>query len=488
MLMCSRQCGKTEFAVRFLAMVANQTANVACLYLALVRSQARTVWRRKWIPLLRKLRLYEFCYINETDMLTIFPNGSIVAFGGTDDARHVATLLGDSMAGGLAIIDECQSQPQLMEELVTNVLEPMLSQTTIDKPKPGRIVLSGTIPTIPAGYFWDLWAKGLVENKIANDNGDSWGRYNWSRFENPFLTNPEVALQKTLKRWNKDVDDPQIQRDWFGRWVFDVNDTALRYDIRRNSYTAENSGWVSLVNLQPGELRAVAAQPGIDRFAIGLDPAATADRFAIVMWGWSSSERKGLHQIAEWVTDRGANALESQYIAVILELKERYGLITRFPCRVIRDAGSAKTTNDTLYRNHGILIEAANKGSGSLYGRVARFNDLLGTHQAYVIQGSELEADCRLARWDKKERAVGRYKWDRLHHPDVLDAATYAVEPYCELAGFPMIGPKMNTEQEAMAREEAEATAKMFQEALNKQPEQQTMVSSQLWNSRGNAF
>jgi hypothetical protein len=469
LLMCSRQCGKTEVAMGLLLLTAMRTANVSCLYLALVGPQAKKAYKRKWLPLLRRLGVP--CESNTTDMSTTFPNSSVVVFGGVDDARHVASLLGDSMASGIAIVDESQSQPAVIRDLVVDVLGPMLAQTSVGKPVRGRLVISGTVPEVAAGYFWDEWAKGLDGDEIA-EGRDAWRRFNWGRPDNPHLE-WEAELAYDLKLHHLTLDDPLIQRNYFGKWKFDERVLAVRYNPERNSYVYTPAPWQDLVSLLPGKLRAAVPPDGVDAFAIGLDPAATADRFAIVLWGWSRNRRIGLYQVAEWVTDRAANALESQWLTVVVELKKRYGAV----CRVIRDAGSAKTTNDILWRNHGIMIEAATKGPGSLRGRVDRLSDLLGTGQCKVMSGGELERDMRNTKWSKDARARGKWEFDNAWHPDVLDAATYGAVPFYESAEVP--AEKPSSEESAAARDAEESLRTRFANAG--QPIPKRKDASALW-------
>src|SRR5690348_6433585 len=135
--MCSRRAGKSEVCCGLLLMTAIKTPDVSCLYLALTSDAAEPIWR-KWRKLLRKLGVPNSS--SDHTQFTEFPNGSRVYFTGTDDTRRVTHFLGDQLASGMAIIDEAQDDPGIMETTVENVLGPMLDETTIDKPVPGRLV------------------------------------------------------------------------------------------------------------------------------------------------------------------------------------------------------------------------------------------------------------------------------------------------------------------------------------------------------------
>lgn len=423
-LMCSRRAGKTEVCMGLLAIIATRTANTSNLYLALTSSQAKTVWNKKWKKLLRRFDITPekgACEHNETDLVTTFANGSTVTFGGTDDLRHIQTLLGDSMAGGLAVIDECQSDPGLIETLAVQILGPMLDETTVEKPVPGRLVLAGTVPDAPVGYFWDTWERNFEVP------GSLWRCFAWSRFDNPHLTNNRARLDEYLSKYGLTEDHPDVRRMFYGERVFSVNATAFRYS-ERNAYTSPAPAWVALVadQLIPGTIVAATPPEQLDTYAVGIDGAGKSDKFSIVVWGWGPSSDR-VWQVFEWVTDRASNLIESQWTAVLFELTKRYpGIVKHY-----RDM-TDQITVDTFRKDWGIIIEPAIKAG--LKGRVDRFADLLGQGRAKVIAGSELEADLKLCRWDLGARAKGKWEWAAARHPDPAMAAGYALQAYFDFS------------------------------------------------------
>lgn len=454
LFMCSRRAGKTFLCCALLALTALRTPDVSCLYLALTSGQAKKVWARTWKRLLRKFNLP--AEHSESDMTTTFPSGSQVVFGGTDDMRHVQTLLGDSMAGGMAIIDESQSDPGLMESLVVDVLGPMLDETTKGKPIPGRLVLAGTVPETAAGYFWRTW--------VANEGveGSLWKCVAWSRFDNPHEHDNRRHLDSYLRKYHLQESDPIVQRNWFGARVFDVAVTAYRYNLL-NAWTGVTAPWLVQVQLQAGPqgkevdvpLVAVLPPPGVDTFSIGLDPASKRDRYALVMWGWGK-QSSDVWQIAEWVTPEGAGTLQSQWVAALVVLREHYTNVVRY----LRDAGSASETIDLVQRDYHMLVEAVAKGPGSLKGRVDRFADLLGQGRAHPLSGSQLETDLKLCRWDQAARERGKWQWSNTHHGDVADAGGYGLVGYFD-AHEPR-APKETYEQ-TMERQYREAFVPVVQ-------------------------
>jgi hypothetical protein len=109
---------------------------------------------------------------------------------------------------------------------------------------------------------------------------------------------------------------------------------------------------------------------------------------------------------------------------------------------------SQSTADDVALIEHALIIEPAKKGQGSLKQRVDRMSDLLGTARAHVLEGSQLENDLKLAKFDLDARADGKYEWDNtVIHPDVADAATYALPQYIEaVAAAPKISPELLNE------------------------------------------
>lgn len=468
-LLCDRQAGKTWADMGILLDNAIERPHSLGVFLGLVSTGLTiSVWA-KWKLLLERFSVP--CAHNNTEKLTRFPNGAMVVFGGTDDLANVRKYLGNRLDGCVFVIDEAQAQKRAMlEYLLDNLLPPMCTPTT-------RVVLSGVLPDVPAGLFLDLAEPDTVSDTGGRGEFRKWSHHSWGRLDN--VHTPEAAEMLATLEASKGAGDAQLMRDWKGcRRVWSKGATAYGYDRAKNGYRPRLATWALPDMLPPGVLLATVPPEGIDRFAIGADPAATSDRFAEVLWGWSSTKRMGVWQIAEWVTARGANATESQWLAVIKLWRERYGLIYR----AIRDAGSAATVNDLLYHSHGLIIEAAIKGPGSLRARVDRLADLLDLGEAHIIEGSQLEEDLIRAKWDKDARDKGLWEWDSQHHPDVGDAASYAIPAYLETAPKPK-APSTDTEEQAAAKA-ADAALKQRMEQARQPAPTAPRIAGQLWGAR----
>lgn len=429
---CSRRAGKSEVACGLLLLTALKTANTSSIYLGLTKDSAGIIWR-KWKRLLKRLRLLSLTSTSDPDQLTIFPNGARVLFTGTDDTRRITHLLGDQLSGGMAVIDESQDDPGIMRKTVEDILGPMLDETTVDIPVPGRLVLLGTVPDVPAGYFFDTWTANYSGGDAvpgSSENQD-WGCFAWSRFDNPFEVDNEKRLEAYLRKYKYQVTDPEIRRRWFGERVFSKDSNAYRYQPAKHVWSP---GSVECIDIGPFHARFATPMPGLRHYIVGIDQAQRRDRFAIVCWGWDPSVKDRLYHVAEAVTDPGADPQDSEWLEVCKELKRRYGGSIEY----IRDAGgSSAPVNDALKLSHGIVVQSAIKTPGSLKARVQRLADLLQLGVAKVMDGSELSLDLLTAKWSMSAREKGKWELDKTaKSPDIADAATYALD----LPSFTQIG------------------------------------------------
>lgn len=475
-LMTSRRAAKSTTACQALLLVAMASAwggaGVSCLYVGLTSAPAIKVWRKIWKPLLRKFKVP--CTHGEKDATTTLANGSTIQFLGSDDERRIQSMLGDSMAGGMAVLDELQSDPGLAATLAIDIIEPMLSEATAAQPNPGKMMLCGTVPPAPAGFFWDTWIANFDEELQQTKPESTWYCGAWSRFDNPHTFRNRELLDDYLERYKLDENDPRVQKDWFGRRVFTAAGTCFGYRKTVNGIVGVIAPWSNGVELKPGKMIATLAPPGIDTFAVGGD-CGGSDRTALILWGWSRRhEPLGVFQVAEWVTDRDTPVVTSQYLAVLRLWKERYGNIVR----TIRDDGSSSTIDDVLRLENGIIIEPPDKGKGSLKARVDRLADLLACARAWIILGSELEKDLERTRWDAAALARGQFKFAAAWHPDPADAATYGIVAYVE-PPQPKKKAKAASENEQAALDAAAAMKERFKPQAKSSPRFKS--ASTLW-------
>jgi hypothetical protein len=417
-VMCARQSGKTfadDFILGENAVLHPESVG---LFLGLKGTGVKV---SNWVPIWKAgicaPREVPDDWHNETLMMTTWPNGSRVMFGGTDDLSNVKKFLGNSLRNhGIVIVDEAQDQPsEVLKYIITQLLVPMLGPTS-------RIILSGVLPDVPAGYFYELAADRELADAPELRVSKGFSHHEWGRAANVHTPEAMEHLHKYLSDRGLTLDDPQIQRDWFMKRVWDQDATAYRYARARNGYLPEVPGWIDGPMFGKGHVMAAVPHAHVDQFTVGIDPGG-GDRTSVVVWGWGDHTHEVQH-VFEWVTDRD--------VPVSLgEIGEVLGLVQRhYPTSLFTwDPGSGKMELDTFGADYDVpLVRAATKAD--LPGQVRRNNDLLSKGWAQVMIGSRLEEDYLKARWDKDARAAGAWRWASAWHPDPSEAARYALQGY----------------------------------------------------------
>lgn len=434
LLLCSRRAGKTvAILYRFLLRCAARPSN--CVYIALTKDHARSIaWDPPvgigWKQLLRTVYGPEADgWHDQTRMVTKFPNGSQVRFTGASDVRVIETELGAALDE--VVIDECQSSPaSVLAPLITRILPPALGD------RRGTLVLAGTIPDVEGGVFLDKW-------KTSN-----WSKHNWSQMDNPHMPDPMGELREFLEA-NPGLteDSPIIQRERFGRFVYDKNATAYMYDRALNGYTPTLLPWADEamqegIRLPPddhhpegrifkpsGVMMAAAPLPWVEWISFAIDPAADSDRVSIQGIGWGSKSHKIQH-LFDWTSDPAMKHTTSEMYAVAGLANTRYGRTHGrglYPWK--HDAGSARNTIDNLQRDFGIPIVLAAK-KGSLKDGVDRVNTLYREVRLMLMIGGCWEEDAMKARRDPNAWVNGKFAWSSIWHPDASEAGRYALEHY----------------------------------------------------------
>ncbi|HVQ52662.1 MAG TPA: hypothetical protein VMS92_21715 [Mycobacterium sp.] len=408
-VMCARQSGKTWGDDGILLGNALAEPESTNIFLGLKGTGVKLGnWVPVWKRLCARFNIPERWH-NETDKLTTFPNGARVLFGGTDDLENVRKFLGNRLHHGVFIVDEAQDQKDdVLRYILRTLLPPMLTPTT-------RVILSGVLPDVEAGLFYEL------------STSPGWSHHEWGRAANVHTPEAMAQLREYMRLHGLAEDDPQIQRDWYMKRVWDAGATAYRYERSKAGYDGNAPAW-------------------LDRFSVGIDPG-TRDRCAIQVWGWGVQDRN-IYHVHEWVTERNADAKWSDVAAELGRINERWK-----PAHWYYDAGGSQMTLDTFLRDYGVPVVAAAKKS-DLAGQVGRMADLLALGRAKVRIGSALETDLLRARWDQDARAKGLYRWSSAWHPDAADAARYALAGYWDSYVQPKPKPTQDPWEQEAARDE----------------------------------
>jgi hypothetical protein len=300
LLMCSRRAGKTwgiaeRFALRALA---NPGSNR--VYIALTKDQTRnvTMWEPIWKPMCERWGLCKPRDHDETRMITYFDNGSTVRFTGSDDVRKIPTELGGALDE--AVVDESQDQPdRVLVPLVEKILPPALGLR-------GVLLMSGVVPDVAAGFYYRTWQSR------------GWENHNFSMFDNPHYEDPQGVVDAYLAAHpGLGVDSPLIQRDYYGRFVFDPSAKAYTYSRDHNAYDPEPPDWLEEA-FRSGLKFCHPMRDGVDG-----DP-----RYGLM----AAKPRRDLpvghiQHMFEWTTPRGAKLSTHEIYAVAALAQKHYSNI-----------------------------------------------------------------------------------------------------------------------------------------------------------------
>lgn len=196
---CSRRAGKSVGCASELLDSNLKKPRAPSLYFTLTRGSGKRII---WSTLLFFNRKYGLGYEpNESELVLKKKGDGCVYLTGADTKGEIEKWRG--VAWGKAVGDEAQALPEFLEEAIDEVLTPSFMDFR------GTLSLIGTPGPVPVGFFYKA-----CQNK-------EWAHHGWTVFENPHITDPHGYLQKILKKRGVTADHPSIQREFFGRWVYD---------------------------------------------------------------------------------------------------------------------------------------------------------------------------------------------------------------------------------------------------------------------------
>lgn len=375
----TRRAGKTISCAADLTHTAITCPNVIVLYITLSRKNAkRLVW-----PEFKKLNTkYQLGgEPNESDLSITYPNGSTLYLLGASDRTSIEDFRGLPIKK--AYLDESQSFPSYIAELIDDVLGPALMDYD------GQLILIGTPGPIPSGYFFDL------------TRNPEWSHHTWSFFDNPKLpflaqgkTHQEM-LDRELKRRGVTSLDPSIQREWFGQWIIDVNSLVYRYDGKKNHYDSLPEGnWIYLL--------------GVD---LGFEDA---DALAVLAY----SETEPCTYLLEEVVTKHQD-IES-LCKQIDSLRNRYD-ITKI---VVDTGGLGKKITEEISKRYTIPMVAAEKNRKMEF--IELMNDALRTGRLKIKSDSQFAQDAMKVEWDWDHTTPDRKVISKRFHSDICEAVLYA--------------------------------------------------------------
>lgn len=314
---CGRRAGKTQAIIRKMFLTCMRRPRSVAVYFATTLASARKlVWDSPFgIPaLIHDLGLSDECSINESDHRVTFKNGSVLWVAGCDtmqDARRWKGLYYD-----VAVLDECQDWPS---DILAYMVNEALAYALMDRR--GELLLTGT----PSSYFAGLFYE------VATGVRTGWHVQNWNCFANPHIDDPQGWIEAECRDRGLTLDDPIVQREFFGRWVRDTNSMLYSYQPGRNDYDAlpQEMHWRYVLGIDCGirdlTTYTIAAFRPFDRcvyFPVSYGEKATDEtapitRMAAIVEAYQRRLGMGLQVVGDF----GALAKGWQ-----LELQNRFGL------------------------------------------------------------------------------------------------------------------------------------------------------------------
>ena len=131
-------------------------------------------------------------------------NGSVLKICGNSNNAEADKLRGFNCR--LAIIDEIGHQRNC-DYLINEVLLPQM----VDYPD-STILLCGTPSRLPRHFSTDIF----------NDKTNSWKKYHFTMFDNPFISNPQQFIEDLCHDKGLSIDSPFIQREYYGEFKEDT--------------------------------------------------------------------------------------------------------------------------------------------------------------------------------------------------------------------------------------------------------------------------
>lgn len=376
---CSRRAGKTTACPRMLAKAALEKPGSVALYITKTRLRAKQLMWSALTAMNRELKLN--AHVSEAELSMRLGNGSTIRLGGANTKDEIYKLLGDPLS--LVILDEAQSLPAYMSQLVDEVLAPSLIDFS------GSLVLIGTPPPVPAGYFHEA------------SESPNWAHHQWTVWDNPFIESKagktvRQLLDEELARRGVTEDEPSIQRDWFGRVCVDFESLVFKYSAATNHYDElpmRELPWQSVL---------VADIGWIDADAVGA-----------LRW---TEDKKELYLTHESV-------LPKQTITQLGDrLKKLYTELN--PMAVVVDFGGlGEKIAEELRSRWGLPVEAAEKSRKAE--NIELLNDAMRTGRFFASRQSRFAQDCALVEWDRDKSTPDRMVISDRYHSDACDMVLY---------------------------------------------------------------
>jgi hypothetical protein len=384
---CGRRAGKTTTVAGMMLRAAMRNAGRSVLYLTITRDHGKGVI---WGPLKQLNEQFALGGVpNESELTLTMPNGATIAIRGVDKRKEIEKRRGYGFA--LVVIDECQSIPEYVRELVDEVLGPALMDV------PGRLVMIGT-PALIVGGFWFECHHSAAKDEAGQG---LWGHHYWTVHDNPHIVDPDAVIAAEAARRGVPITHASMQREYFGRWIRDESSAVFAFDPARNTYLElpkdlDPRLWAYVISIDIGG--------GVDR-----------DKDAVIVLAFHP------HRRATWLAEEHVSAtLDVTDLAeLVTGVRDRLGNVVG----IVADTGGigAKVAKE-MQRRYELEVRAAKKQDK--WANIALLNTACRHAEFFAPAGSQFATECV-----KVEKDWAKSTPDRIaikgHMPDVCDGVLY---------------------------------------------------------------
>jgi hypothetical protein len=403
---CGRRAGKTIGAAAMMLRAAKEHPKRVVLYATLTKGTAKLII---WDTLKDLNTLFGLGGApNESELTMRMPNGALIVLVGIDKKREIEKRRGLGFA--LVVIDECQSIPEYVKNLIDDVIGPALIDV------PGRLLMLGTPSLLASGYWY----------QCHHNKNEVWGHHSWTCFENPKLPDPHASLAAECARRGVNADDASIQREWFARWVRDLLSAVFAFDPAKNTFTEK-----------PRELKAE-----LWRYIISVDLGGGVERDndAISVLAYHP------HHRATWLVEEHVKPKQDVTAICKAVLKIQGGLGALNVDAVVVDTGGigAKVALEMARRYHlGVLpAKKSEKWANiELLNAACRHGEFFAKKDGwFALESPKVEKD-----WDKSTPEKIEIKG---HMPDICDSVLYGyVESLSWISKAPVQEPERGSKE-----------------------------------------
>lgn len=346
---CTRRAGKSHACAVGLLHKALSTPLAQTLYVGLTRQSAKNIMQPT-IDRLLKAHSIKSEYF-KAELRFILENGShIVLTGAGDSSRDIQKLLG--MAYDLVVIDEAQSFPPHLKELIYDVLQITIAERS------GKIRVIGTPSIVATGFFYDI-ATGVETNQY-------WDTHHWSWRDNKAVCHLiQGQIDRMVEKNPHVIETPAYRRNYEGEWVADADNLVYRFVANRNAVSRDSLKDMDLV---PCAYHCLGVDLGFK------------DATAFVLVGWSPQSPNA------YVVDsfKKSGMIPSEIAKVIQEYHDKYPNIIK---TVVDEGGLGKSIAEEWRRRYLLAVTPAQKTEKRLF--IDEINGMFIEGRIQILPGNE---------------------------------------------------------------------------------------------------